>query len=426
MIDSGILKKVQETQLVDTHEHLVEETTRLTPGDYWALNDIGILFSHYVDNDLLSAGMSPEDLQKGLKLETEPEEKMRLFLPWWPYLQHAGYGRAVTESVRILYGEQELTSDNWRRIDEKIRSGIKPGYYEPILKEKANLHHTQVNSLEKIPFCESQYPELLRQDISFLQLSSTPAPKELSEISGIDVRNLNGFLQVIDWVFEKYGRQAVAIKNQAAYLRRLDYTLNDKADAERAFDRFLQTPESLSPVERKPFEDYLFHVCIDKAIEYDLPVKLHTGYYAGTGHMPLHRVSANPGDVTDILARHPKAKFILMHTMYPYQDEAIAIAKHYPNAVIDMCWSWIVTPAACVRFLKEIIAAAPSNKVLTFGGDYAPVELVPGHAAIARQGIAQAVSELVAVGWLEVRDVDALLDQIMWRTALDLLPDSWG
>ena len=63
-----------------------------------------------------------------------------------------------------------------------------------------------------------------------------------------------------------------------------------------------------------------------------------------------------------------------MHIDYPYQDEAIALAKHYSNVWIDMCWAWIINPAAGVRFLKEFIMAAPASKVLTFGGDYRPVE----------------------------------------------------
>ena len=57
-----IIEKVFQTPLIDTHEHLFEEKERLAgtahpriQADDWAL-----LLSHYLDSDLLVAGM-PKD-----------------------------------------------------------------------------------------------------------------------------------------------------------------------------------------------------------------------------------------------------------------------------------------------------------------------------------------------------------------------------
>ncbi len=86
---------------------------------------------------------------------------------------------------------------------------------------------------------------------------------------------------------------------------------------------------------------------------------------------------------------------MLFHIGYPYYEEMLSIAKHFPNANIDMCWAWIINPLAAKDFLKKHLVTAPANKLSVFGGDYIPVELVPGHAAIARQGIARALPELV-------------------------------
>ena len=51
--------------------------------------------------------------------------------------------------------------------------------------------------------------------------------------------------------------------------------------------------------------------------------------------MPVERI--RPGHLCALLMRYPKARFVLMHNAYPYSDELIAIAKHYPNVYIDMC-----------------------------------------------------------------------------------------
>jgi predicted TIM-barrel fold metal-dependent hydrolase len=109
-----------------------------------------------------------------------------------------------------------------------------------------------------------------------------------------------------------------------------------------------------------------------------------------------------------------------MHIAYPYWQEMVAVAKHFTNAHIDMCWAWIVDPAAAKEFLKSYLAAAPSNKVLVFGGDYIPVECVLGHARIARQGIARALEELVDEGNLERRDALDLVEPLLRGNARKL------
>ena len=98
------------------------------------------------------------------------------------------------------------------------------------------------------------------------------------------------------------------------------------------------------------------------------------------------------------------------------------LAKHYRNVTIDLCWAWIINPAACVRFVKEFLLAAPSNKLLTFGGDYASVENIVGHAAVARQGLAQALSELVEEKWLTEAAALELVEPLMRGNARALFP----
>ncbi|MEQ1887536.1 MAG: amidohydrolase family protein, partial [Bryobacteraceae bacterium] len=233
---------------------------------------------------------------------------------------------------------------------------------------------------------------------------------------------LKGWHEVIDWAFEHYGRRAIALKSQSAYGRRLDYDNVSLEDAAPIFEALLKDEKSVSLEQLKALQDHLFHYVVQKSIVYKLPIKLHTGYYAGYGGMPLERVKANLSDLCPVLKQYPDARFVLMHIAYPYQDEAIAIAKHYPNVYIDLCWAWIINPAASVRFTKEFLTAVPHNKLLTFGGDYIVVELVPGHARMARRGIAQAVSELVSEEWIDDREAPDLIDRIMRGNANELFP----
>lgn len=120
--------------------------------------------------------------------------------------------------------------------------------------------------------------------------------------------------------------------------------------------------------------------------------------------MQLARTRNNAADLCRLLLDFPDTRFVLMHIGYPYGQDFIALAKQYPNAWIEMCWAWTLNPAASVRFLKEFLLAAPADNIFTFGGDYLAVEPVYGHACIARRGVAQALSELGAEGWIALEE----------------------
>ena len=151
-------------------------------------------------------------------------------------------------------------------------------------------------------------------------------------------------------------------------------------------------------------EDHLFWYAVDQATAHQLPVKLHTGYYAGQNSMPLARLQRNAGSATDLCRLSPDTHSSSCTFATRYYEELLALAKQWTNAHVDMCWSWIINPVAAKDYLKKHLVTAPVNKLLPFGGDYIPVEPVLGHAVIARRGIALALSELVEEGWLTLND----------------------
>jgi hypothetical protein len=421
-MDKRIRDLVEQTPFVDTHEHLVEEETRLAglpDPRRLPCNDWAYLFYNYLSRDLHSAGMPPADRDRFLSPDTPAERKYALVRAPWEQTRHTGYAQALRHTLRGLYGIEELDEKSAPCLAQRYRDLVRPGFYREILREKSNIETCQVNSTERI-FMESAQPDLLKQDLSFAALSWA-SMDEVERDCGRRAQELDGWLEIIDWYFATYGPRAVAVKNQNAYNRRLDYEDVPKDRAAAVF-RGHARGEKLEPAEEKALQDYLFRYCVGKATEYGLPVKLHTGYYAGNDYMPLARVKENAADLCPILERFGDTKFVLMHIGYPYQDEYIALAKHYRNVWADMCWAWIISPLASVRFLKELLVTAPHSKVLTFGGDYYSVETVYGHACVARQGIAQAVEELVAEGWVPGRDVPELVDRIMRGNAHDVFP----
>ncbi len=416
-INRAIFKKVFETPLIDTHEHLMEEKDRL-PGESKPrvdADDWSLLLSHYLDSDLVVAGLSGEAYDRFFSDKTDPVDKWKLIEPYWPAVKNTGYGQAVRIAMRRLYDVDDLSAATVKKVQDGYERTRKPGFYRRILCELGKIESCQVNSLGA-PFGESDMPTLLMQDISILGMHVGPNFDGVGKPTGIEVRSLADWHRVIDWWFDKYGKYAVAVKSQDAYHRDINYDQVPAEKVEGSFRKRLAN-DPLTGDEKKALEDHLFWQAVNTATKHKLPVKLHTGYYAGQNYMPLERLSHNAGSVTDVCRRSPETRFVFMHICYPHYEDLIAGAKHYANAYVDMCWSWIINPVAAKDFLKKCLVTIPANKILPFGGDYIPVEPVLGHATIARRGIALALSELVEEGWLTQSDAMDLIDPIMHNNA---------
>lgn len=426
--DRQITEWVENTPFVDTHEHLIEESLRLSgtlhrrllPCDDWAY-----LFMSYAAHDLVVAGMPDAELTNFLGPDLSSEAKYRLVAPYWDLIRHTGYAQALRYTFRGLYGEDDLTAESFPRIAEKYHETVQPGFYANVLR-RANVESCQVNSLQRI-FMETEQPELLAQDIdiTFFSRCSAADLARVAAETGKRPTTLEAWLDIIDFHFATYGSRAVAVKCWIAYSRALDFAPVAKAHASRLFLDHLGENRStaLASEDLKALQDFLFRYCVQKAGECGLPLKLHTGYFAGRGMMPLARVRDNAAHLCRLLQDFPETRFVLMHIGYPYEHEFIALAKHYPNVAIDMCWAWIINPAAGVRFLREFLSAAPANKLFTFGGDYVAVEPIYGHACIARRGIVQALSELVSEGWIAREEAPDLIERIMRGNARRFFPN---
>ncbi len=412
-----IFKKVFQTPFIDTHEHLIEEKDRLTGVAVrgFKANDWTKVFTSYLCSDLLTAGMPQAAYDKFFSPDVDPISKWPILEPYWPAIKNTGYGQAVSIAIKELYGADELSAKTVAKVQEGYKKTIQPGFYKHILCDLANIESCQVNCVTK-PFSESDQPTLLMQDIGIVGMHSGPNFEQYSKPTGIEVKSLADWHKVIDWWFDKYGKYAVAAKSQGAYSRDIDYERVQAERVEAPFERQLYGG-SVSPEDAKAIEDHLFWYAVDRATKMNLPVKIHTGYYNKQNYMPLGRLAKNPGSASDLCRQSLNTRFVFFHICYPYYEPMIALAKHYSNAYIDMCWSWIVNPVAAKDFLKKYLVSAPANKILTFGGDYIPVEPVLGHAVMARRGIALALCELVEEGWLNLDSAMELIDPIMHKNA---------
>ena len=365
------------------------------------------LLGHYAIDDLVSAGLPPAQAHDFVWGDGEPLAKWDAVERSLAAARNTGFLRAVDVTTERLFGLR-LDRGTCEAIDAACRALRAPGWYARVLAE-AGVERCQVNSLEDDPFCETEQPELLEQDIALYPLVAGAAPAS-ERASGIEVADLDDYLDVIEWCFERFAHRAVAVKLAWAYFRSLAVSAPDDPP-DRAFARLRRGAADAD--DRRRVEDFLVERCVDLATEHGLPFKLHLGHLAGTGRPELRWVPGHVADVIPLVQAHPHTTFVLMHAAWPQQEQLLSVAKHLPNVVVDLCWAWSLAPRSTTDFVQRFLTTVPADKLLCFGGDSMIVETVVGHATLARRGLATALDGLVRDGWLSVDEALELVPRLM-------------
>src|SRR5690349_10582312 len=150
MVATALAERISATPFVDTHEHLLEERTRLAGvGAHRMLPclDAALLFAHYAKDDLWSSGMTSEESERIFSPEVAPRDKWPLLEPYWRRCRQTGYLRAVAETVRILFEVEELDRASFEAVSAAMAARARPGLYREVLG-RAGVEVAQVNSME--------------------------------------------------------------------------------------------------------------------------------------------------------------------------------------------------------------------------------------------------------------------------------------
>jgi uncharacterized protein len=206
--------------------------------------------------------------------------------------------------------------------------------------------------------------------------------------------------QVVTPTLERLKRDgAVAIKYEAAYLRRLDFTRGDKAAADRAYARYVNAGVP-TDAEYTAIQDVVFHHIAVQAGRLGLPVHIHTGYGCG-GYFEI--AGSNPLLLEPILddVSLRKTKFVLLHGGAGPFSKDVAPLLMKPNVYTDFSeQTWLLPTRELARTIRYWLEWYP-EKVL-FGTDLSPgtpsidwEEIGWQTTTSARDALALALTEMV-------------------------------
>ncbi|NUN95191.1 MAG: amidohydrolase family protein [Candidatus Omnitrophica bacterium] len=390
-------RAVFKTPLCDTHEHLQYENAWIEE----KADVLSDLLNNYVPADLLTAGASQKAVERALDPK-DPDIAGRLagVLPALERSRYTGYGETVYLCARHVYGIEELTAAALAEA-QPILEGLKqPGERLRLLRDVAGLEHVQTDDFVWTALPDPSGKDFFFYDLSWRNFCNGEIPvEEIHKETGIEVKDLEDLDEAMEKLFEKFATCAIAVKSQHAYNRTLSWRERERADAAIALNKLLSHPDTeLAEEDRLCLGDYCWAKGVEHSIRHELPFKLHTGYYVGNQHMRTERIPA--GNLCPLLIKYPEARFVLMHIAYPYQEELVAIIKHFHNTVVDLCWAWSIDPYSTKDFLRRALRAAPLNQVLGFGGDTGKPTSAYAYSIQARTWLARTLAEEVKEGAL--------------------------
>lgn len=393
-VHERIARQVDAIRIIDTHEHLPPEPSRL--------KQQRSLFTtlHYALSDMWADGL---DRRLADSLFNDPavplQEKWDLMAPYWENVRNTAYTRTFLRAFKDIYDIADVNESTFAELSEKIQAANQPGFYHDVLYRRAGIDLAICDiGLPGRELDPELFRAVLRLDDFLLQWN---ALSSVRETWGIEVRSLEDWERALDEAFRKAKEWGfVGIKSGLAYNRTLNYEPTSREQAREIFDRVLADPSltgSMPFEQKKPFQDYMFGLIADRCAEHDLPLQVHTGFFYDTWR---DVTQANPTNLTPFIIRHPRTRFILMHGGYPFGVELLAMAKNLPNVVLDMCWLYIISPRFAADFLDQAIETVPRDKILGFGGDYVVAEGSYGHAMLCREVVSRVLADKVMAGYL--------------------------
>jgi uncharacterized protein len=419
--------EINSLALVDTHEHLLRE-------DQWAGDNAKLieqlrragqpgwgddrpdilqdLFLNYVPSDLEVAGATKEAIQRLFDPAAgDIEFRFAGIRDVWEATQHTGYGEAVRLIASEVYGLDSLTPEGLETAQLKLEELRQPGERLRLLSEVAGLDHVQIDDFQWACTPDESGPEFFLYDLSWANFANGDLrAEETLQETGIEISTLDELRETMAAIFQRYAPFAIAVKAQHAYTRTLRWQERSDDEAARALSVVLAGGE-VEEETRLALGDWCWARGVELAIEHNLPFKLHTGHHAGTGNMPIDWVRA--GNLCPLLARYPEARFVLMHIAYPYSDELVSIAKHYPNVWVDLCWAWSIDPYGSTDFVRRFLHAVPNNKLFGFGGDTFWPTAALAYSIQARRGLRRALEAEITEGDLTAQEAITIARRLM-------------
>src|SRR5659263_36305 len=145
-----LLEEISRMPVIDTHEHLESEDSRLKR----KVDLFNTFMMHYASCDLISAGMLLADMDF-LKSESDDlTRKWSVFKPFWEKSKNTTYCKALIYAVKEIYGIEGISEGTYQAIDAAMKAASTIGLYRHVLKDLCNI---ETSILDSDVNCDRQF-----------------------------------------------------------------------------------------------------------------------------------------------------------------------------------------------------------------------------------------------------------------------------
>ncbi|MHB9026572.1 MAG: amidohydrolase family protein [Armatimonadota bacterium] len=406
-VERALIEAMSTFDVIDCHEHLVPERERLAMDV-----DVFTLLRGYSMYTFNLAGLSTEDAFTTIYDSAVPlDQRWALAKPYWERIRHTSYARAALLSLRHFYGYDDINDETYQPISEAIKQANAPGLYRRVLEDACHIRTALTIPIGPVtlPAPEPYFRYILFIPFYFGRGLNWEALRHPDIAPGTTIDTLDEYLAALD-DFLSISKVGGMVGIKIASLPTGDEVSH--AAAAHLFESLRDTDTTLPPA--NPLRDVIIDHAIARAVELDLVVAVHTGYWNDFRQIdPLHLIP--------LLQRHPAARFDVFHLGYPWVRETLMLAKGFPNVWLNLCWTHVMSQRMATDALDEALDLLPTNKILGFGADYwKPVEKVYGHLVMAREDIARALAPRVVDGRMTEAQALDIAHQWLWDNPVAL------
>ena len=354
--------------------------------------------------DLEAAGFRPEpslfDYLRAPHLPDGAQKAWRAIRPFLESVRTTSYFRCLSRTLDGLFGvtEEEVFSDGWQDASERVRrysqeNKAKGALLCSRMRVTATVLDAKLDPGQSLSTdaVDHRVLHVVRLDM-FIHEERELAKTPLQHPG----RDFEEWLEAFDGAFHRsLEAGAAGFKSALAYNRRIEYSDPSKDEVARVFKRGLL---SAPPADKTTYQDFMMNRLCRLCTEAGVPLQIHTGIQAGTGHV---LEDSRPTLLTGLFRRHGDLRIELFHGGYPWIIQAGLMAKYFPNVYIDGCWLPRVSPSAYRAALTSWIETVPLNKIFAWGGDSGILEVSYGSLALAKDLIADVLADLVERGYFD-------------------------
>ena len=200
-----LFDEISKIPCINSHSHISPEIDRIAEAP-----DALAFFKHaYPASDLVSAGMSNDQIKAALEPGLPLSERWKIFEPYFRYTRLTGYSQCIIEGFRDLLGFPDLTAETVEPISNALREHSKPGFYHEVLRRRSNIALSVVNMEDLIEVDRTLFLPLPRLN-RFSMLHSADQVRTIEKDYDVAITNLSQHVEVIRQVCRDWKRATVA------------------------------------------------------------------------------------------------------------------------------------------------------------------------------------------------------------------------